>query len=148
MSPDKIRELLTAACPELTWVVDGEVVRTDGVAITARDGGEGSPMLRISNASDVRKLWREDRNAVVVAATIWSMLTGEEKRTCLGAARFVARRKVERAQARVVACTALRENAAREIETATLALQDADATLSTARADLDKAEAHAAKVGA
>jgi hypothetical protein len=154
MMPDKIREMLTAACPELVWVVDGEKVRAEGLALSAGMGGCGV-VLRRDDRPNVASLLGCHPASETLADGLAYILTGHEVNTCPGAARFVARRHLGDAQARVAYCKERDERAASAMTAALSKLIGAESDvqrtrreLAAAEADLAKTAAWAAKVGA
>lgn len=126
MTPTEIRDLLTAACPELTWVVDGDFVLAEKTGVRAwpsQDmitpsiilGREAGDILSVEGVP----LWQ-------FADYVDDLLTQEEIDAIPGAARIGPR----------VALSAARN----QCNTYRVAVVDAEHRLSEARSELRQAE--------
>lgn len=171
MSPQEIERLLTEACPELGWVVDGEKVCAESVPISAYYGEAPTAAmwptattLRLVRATDaaIATMHPDDLLPGRIAAAVSNLLTQADLRACPGARRLDAARRVYNARDRVAvtsarwlecnadqqAAVAALDNAKRRLITTTRAAKTAEDAFKGARRDLAAAEERAAKVGA
>lgn len=148
MSPDKIRDLLQDACPELVWVINGDRVRAEGTNLhaSATSGAGGWYALWLGRASFETS--RVGSDPVGLRLEVWRRLTKGEIRALPGARLLDARMRAERAQSNVATQIARERDARQALTFCEAALADALATAAAAEAALVRATAHAAKVGA
>lgn len=141
MSPDKIREMLTAACPELTWVVDGGKVHAEGTALWARVDvyTPTSWGLWLGRAAFKADRVMEDPGSV--RRGVWGKLSKGEVRSVPGPRLLDARIRLELARHQV-------ETQGKRLDAARREVVQCEGSLQEACDALAKAEAHAAKVGA
>jgi hypothetical protein len=171
MTPTEIQALLSDAIPELVWSIVGASVSAAGVPISAYHGEAPTAamwptarMLRFVRATDaaLATLHPDDLLPGRIAAAVNNLLTAADIRTCPGARRLDAARRVYSARDRVAATSAqwlacnadqqaaitALDNAKRRLITTTRAAKTAEDAFKGARRDLAAAEERAAKVGA
>lgn len=139
MTPTEIRDLLAAACPELTWVVDEAGVYAEGTQLhaTVTHHARGEWSLWMSRAS-----YRADRvstNTVSLRREVWRRLIKDEVRKAPGAKLLDARVRLEDARFNFDA-------QAERMAAAQAELLSCEQSFADARVVLTKAEAHLAKV--
>jgi hypothetical protein len=134
MTPTEIRDLLTAACPELTWVVDDAGVSAEGTKLraTVTNHARGEWSLWMSRAS--RSADRVFVKPGSLRREVWRRLIKDEVRTAPGAKLLDTRVRLEDARFNVAAQSERTAIARRELASCEQRLSEANAACAAAEA--------------